>query len=350
MRIVAKRTEDGEYVFSSYDAPGLFEEATGLLNRGECRDAVAGYDRLVREFPSSVYASPALYNAGLCLQELDRPEEAAERFERIVSERPDSPDVAHAHFQLAKLYVALERWDSAVAAADWLLAREDLSPDERLEAMGRRAQALLGAGHLDEAERQARTALGYFRSGSEDGLVRDNHFAATANFVLAEVLRRRAEAIEIPPGGIEAQRPVLERRAQLVLDAQREYFNTIGHEDPRWAAASGYRIGAMYDAFWEAIMDAPVPPPRRKLPEDHLPIYREEYRKELARLVKPLIRHSIRYWELTLMMVERAGVDTEWSTKIREDLEKARERLLDQPEGPGGLPASEPEGGPSSSS
>ena len=44
---------------------------------------------------------------------------------------------------------------------------------------------------------------------------------------------------------------------------------------------------------------------------------------------KPLIRHAIRYWELTLMMVERTGVRTEWSSRVRDDLERARVRLLD---------------------
>lgn len=341
MRITARRTPEGDYVFDSYDAEGLFREATTLLNRGECRGAVQGYDRLVSEFPSSVYASPALYNAGLCLQRLDRPEQAVERFERLVRTMPESPDVVHAHFQLAKLRLDLERWEGAVEAAEWLLAREELAPDGRLEAMTRRAQALLGAGRLEDADRQARTALGYYRSGSEKGFVRDNHFAAGANYVLAETMRRRAADIQIPPGGVETQRPVLEQRAQLVLDAQREYFNTIGYKDAAWAAVSGYRIGEMYDAFWEAIMRAPVPPPRREVSEKLMPVYREEYRKELARLVKPLIRHAIRYWELTLMMVERTGVDTQWGRRIREDLERARQRLLEQPEGPGGLAPSE---------
>jgi tetratricopeptide (TPR) repeat protein len=346
MRITARRTPEGDYVFSSYDAEGLFKEATGLLNRGECPDAVQGYDRIVAEFAGSVFASPALYNAGLCLQRMEQPTEAVARFERLVETQPDSPDINHAHFQLAKLYVALSRWDDAIASADRLLATEGLSPDERIEAMARRAQALLGDARFEDAERQARTALGYYRSGSEKGFVRDDQFAAAANFVLAETQRQQAHAIQIPEGGIEAQRPVLERRAQLVLEAQREYFNTIGFQQPKWAAASGYRIGEMYDAFWHAILRAPVPPPRRALSETQMPIYEEEYRKELQRLIRPLIRHAIRYWELTLMMVERTGVDTDWGARIRDDLERARDRLLEQPEGEADLP--EP-GVPSSS-
>lgn len=338
MRITARRAPDGSYEFTSYDAEGLFEEATALLNEGACEDAVAGYDRIAEEFAESVYVSPALYNAGLCLQRLEQPEASAARFEHLIRTRPDSPDGTHAHFQLAKLYVELERWEDAREAADALLAVEDLPPEERMEALARRSQALLGAGELEDAEGQAQTALGYYRSGAEEGVVRDTYFAAASNYVLAETRRQRAQAIEIPTGGIEAQRPVLEQRAQLVLDAQREYFNTIRYQVPKWAAAAGYRIGEMYDEFWHAILAAPVPPPRRELSEAQMPVYEEEYRKELQRFIKPLIRNAIRYWELTLMMVDRAGYDTDWADRIREDLDKARERLLEQPE-------DEPEGG-----
>ncbi len=53
------------------------------------------------------------------------------------------------------------------------------------------------------------------------------------------------------------------------------------------------------------------------------------------------------------MMIERTGVETEWSAHIREDLERARARLLEQPDATPGTtetatrPAEpEPEGDP----
>ena len=56
----------------------------------------------------------------------------------------------------------------------------------------------------------------------------------------------------------------------------------------------------------------------------------EVYPQELAKLIKPLLRHAVRYWELTLMMVERTGVQTEWAATTRQDLERTRALLLDQ--------------------
>lgn len=332
LRITARRTGDGDFEFDSYDAEMLFRRGTSHLNGKRCEEALEVYDRLVLEFPSSRFVSPALYNGALCLDELDRHEEAAARFDRLVRDLPDSPDRKHALFQLSRLYVDLERFSDAVEVSGLLLSYTDLDTDERIEALARRAQGLYGGGRLDEAADQARSVLAYHKARLDGpDRAREIHFVAAANYVLAETVRARASRIGVPRADVNEQRAELERRAQLILDAQREYFNTIRHTDPHWAAASGYRIGAMYDEFWSAIMAAPVPPPKKALKPAELPIYEEEYRKELARLVRPLIRHSIRYWELTLMMIERTGVQTEWSDTIRADLERARERLLDPP-------------------
>ena len=54
---------------------------------------------------------------------------------------------------------------------------------------------------------------------------------------------------------------------------------------------------------------------------------RANYREALTQYVEPLLRHSIRYWELTLQMIERTGVDTEWRARIEADLTRVRQQL-----------------------
>ena len=64
------------------------------------------------------------------------------------------------------------------------------------------------------------------------------------------------------PEGVEPQKQVLLQRAELLLEAQREYLNTIAFnnlDNYHWAAASGYRIGSMYEELWQAVTRAPVP-------------------------------------------------------------------------------------------
>jgi tetratricopeptide (TPR) repeat protein len=332
LRITAKRGQQG-YEFAAYDAADLFKRATELLNQKKCREAVELYDQVAKEFADGQYASASLYNAGLCLQALGDFGSSAERYSALRERYPDSPDRRDASFQLAEVLVQLSRWQETQAVADELLALTDLSADERLEAMARRSQALLGAQLFDEAERYARGALSFYRTRPKEDPIKDDFFAAACNYVLAETFRQREQAMAFPEG-LEPQKAVLNRRAELILEAQREYFNTISVNNldtHHWAAASGYRIGNMYDEFWLAIMSAPVP--RHLPPEGHA-----IYHAELASLIKPLLRHAIRYWELTQMSIERARIQTPWAEKIKSDLERVRALLQTQPAGPGGLP------------
>jgi len=331
MRIVASAGSGGEVVFDSYDAGQLFEAGTRLLQRGECREAVEQfYDRIIAEFPASRYAAPALYNSGLCLHEGGELEASVPYYEGVLETAPQGRDARHAALQLSQVLIGLERWEPALALVDRVLLREDLQEPERLEGLARRAQALLGLERFDAAGRQARNALSYYRMQERRAAIAEPYFAAAANYVLAESMRMTSETMELPPGSAEEQHTVLDARARLLLNAQREYFNTIRHTDAEWAAAAGYRIGSMYDRFWHSLMGSPIPPPSRTLAEADVPVYEEEYRSELARHIRPLLRHAIRYWELTLLMVERTGVQTDWSARTQTELERMRGLLLEQ--------------------
>lgn len=333
-RIVARRTAGGELELDSYDASQLFDRAYAMSQRGECEPAVVLYDRIASEFPSSRFVSPALYNAGLCLQNAGELAEAVDRYSRLLASTTDSPDAKHARFQMTTALVDLERWEPALESASILLGRDDLRSDERLESMTRRAQSLFGLARIDDAERAARDALSYYRTRQGDEQIADEFFAAAANFVLAETIRVRSEALALPDADVTRQRAVLDRRAELLLAAQRAYFDTMRHTDARWAAAAGYRVGAMYEGLYLAITEATVPPPSRELNPEALEVYRSEYRQQLADRVRPLVRHAIRYWELTLLMVERTGVRSEWVERTRTQLDQARRRLLGPAVGP----------------
>ncbi len=328
---------------TDYDAEMLFDHATGLLQARRCDDAVAAYERLEREFPETRLRSPALYNSGLCLEDRSELPRAADKFRALLALPGRDPrDVLHAQFMLSNIAVRLSLWDEAIALCDAALVSTDLDPDDRISLLARKAQADFGARRLDGAERAARAALAYVRSQEEAQAIRDDFSVGAANFVMAETLRERAGAIRLPEGTTEVQRVALESRARILLDAQREYFATIRRGNAHWAAASGYRIGQMYDAFWTEITEAPVPP-RPDLTPDLRAVFADEYRKNLREMVKPLLQHAIRYWEMTLMMVDRSGVRTEWTERTRADLARVQGALVaDLP----GAPPAPPSGAP----
>ena len=330
LRITAAAQPDGSYRFRAYNAENLFKQGLYWDDRKRYDEAIAWYDRVVAEFGSSRFASPALYNSALCAQRLGQREQALERFQRLLETMPNSPDLRHAHFRIVELSAELGRWQVAREHADVLLSREDLSPEERLEALGQGAHASLQLDQVSEAAAQAADALQYYRLRSARGEIANTYFAAQANFTLAETHRLRSERIALRGGSIDEQRPLLEERSQWLLRAQREYFNTIRWNHAPWSSPSGYRIGQLYAHFFDAIVESTPPPPRDSAAQRHPEEYAKHYRIEVARLVRPLLRHSIRFWELALMMVERIDSRSSWVERIRLDLDRVRARLAQE--------------------
>ncbi|MCB9666714.1 MAG: hypothetical protein H6715_01170 [Myxococcales bacterium] len=322
VRIVPRRTESGEYAFESHDAEQLFRRGTMLERGGNCRSAVHYYDRLAKYFVASSYVAPALYNAGLCLSKTRHYEGAAERFEQLLERFPEAADVKDAQLQLLSLYLRLKQDDSALKLANRALSDANLSVDDRLEAMAARARALYGLEQYGEAERQAQGVLQYYESMPQDSGVTRIDAVASANFLLAQVLAARAALVSVDASTRFEQRQALERRANLILEAQKEYLRTIQRANPYWAVAAGYQIGRMYEAVWTELSEAPMP-------SDIQATDQKVYRDELKALIRPLVQHAVRYWELTLRMIERTGVRSEWTLRVRRDLNRVRERLME---------------------
>ncbi len=356
---------------ANYDAAALFDRGVALAEDAKYRAALRQFDRLLEEFPQDPLRPPTYYNAGWCYLQLSQWDKAETRFKQLVDHHPGTGHARDAQFQRMRVLGELGRWQEVLTLADSLEKLPDVDPDERLEALCRYANAhlqmaiqqlathQLGAQEnqqpkspesqtaegaspqeeslqkpaLDLAQLAAHRAVSYARTRSDEDPITNNFYLGMAHFVLAESLRMRSEAIEIPEAALATQRATLETRAALLLKAQRAYFDAMGSKHPHWAAASGYQIGSMYDGFWTMVMESPIPEPQEPIEsEELLELYRREYRLGLARILKPLLDHAVRYWELTEAMVARTGVENRWSQRLGEDLATLRERvaLLEQ--------------------
>jgi hypothetical protein len=126
-------------------------------------------------------------------------------------------------------------------------------------------------------------------------------------------------AVELPPDdAILGAR--LERKAELLLEAQRLYTNVIRIGDPHWAAAAAYRIGALYHHLWKDILAAPPP---GDLDEEA----REIYLKILRDRIRVLLEKAVLQWERTLKLGRRLRLDNEWVDSTTRDLEELRREL-----------------------
>jgi len=338
VRVTARQPDaEGDVVIEAYDARDLLRRGNEALSGGQCEAALAAYDQLVAEFPSSRMVSAAHYNAALCLGRTGDTGAAVERYLRLVGENPDSSDVTDSLFQAARGYEELERWADAVGIFDRILEITDLSPDERLEAMTRRGSVLVRLNRLTDGEVQLRRTIAYYHR-QKTNAIRTDYYLAQAQYYLGE--GPRAAMAEVELTNDEAQfRQALERRCELLLEAQVQYVQAIRVGNAHWGAASAYRIGQMYSSLYDDVMAVPVPtaepPPDLTAPEE-IEAFRDEFPRHYRRLLReylaPLLHNAIRWWESNLMMVERTGVRGAWVERTRRNLGRVQE-LLEEAEG-----------------
>ncbi len=305
----------------AYDAAMLFERATRAVREQRCEEAVGLYERLVREFPDNPRVPTSHYNRGLCLQRMERLPDAVEAM-RTAAHAPREPDLTRdAWFRVAVIGERAQQPAWVIEASDALLARADLPMSERIEALARRAVALLAQNDRDGAERAAEQAIAIAPTTESVATIGDDTYAAQARVALAEVFRTRANDVVYrveDPAGEEA----ITRRVQLVTHAHVLFNDAIRVGNPHWAAAAGYRIGEMYRDLYRAIVEAPTP-------ADWGAPAREIYRRRTGDRLRPLLQGALRSWEATLTMARRNAIsDNEWVRRATSALDDLRALIL----------------------
>jgi hypothetical protein len=295
----------------------LFAIGTAAFGAGDFARAGAAFSRLADLFPRSGHEPAALFDAGLAFERLEEWRLALERF-RALATRYEGPDAIEATFKVAECQWHLHEPADARATLDGLLRRPELPASERIRALAQRGIVELEEGRPEDAERSLRLAVSEFRSAGDLERL-DEYYAAQAQYYLGEVFRGWFRALPLDPskGDEAALQRDLEHKAEMLLSAQGHYLRAIRMGNDRWAVASGFRIGELYDALRSDLLDAPLPP---GLDQEHA----EAYRAELRRRVRVLAAKAITAYEQTLSRAARSGVD---DLRFLADAQGSLERL-----------------------
>jgi tetratricopeptide (TPR) repeat protein len=295
----------------------LFAVGTAAYGAADYARSAAAFARLADLFPRSRHEAAALFNAGLAYERVEEWRLALERF-RALARKYEGPDAVEAAFRIAECQYHLRDLADARATLDDLARRPDLSAGDRVRALAQRGIVELEEGRPEEAERTLRLALSAYHAASEEERL-DEHFAAQAQYYLGEVYREWFRTLPFDPsrGDEAALERDLERKAEMLLSAQGHYLRAIRMGDDRWAVASGFRIGELYDELRSQLLDAPLPP---GLDDEHA----AAYRAELRRRVRVLATKAITAYEQTLSRAARSGVD---DLRFLADAQGALERL-----------------------
>jgi tetratricopeptide (TPR) repeat protein len=297
-------------------ASELFELALAQFEQGAFLDSARRFDRVARLDPGGPLAGEALFRAGVAYDQAgDSPEhrqQALDHFEKVARAYPGHPLARPALIRATRLLVFLERWQRASSLASTLLGTRP-GPRPLEEALVRAAIALahIEQGRLGEADLQiekARTVIEQEGLNAAGRIPRD---VAALFFALGELRRRRAEAITFRP--LPHSFPdVLEQRAQLILDAQAAYSDTMRAEDAHWSAMAGHQLGRLYERLHEDLM-AISPPPEADTEER-----RRLFEGAMRLRYSVLVDKALTMMEHVVEMAERTAEDSSWIELARD--------------------------------
>ncbi len=304
----------------------LFAIGTSAYGASDWARAAAAFARLADLFPASRHEAAALFDAGLAYERMDEWRLALERF-RTLERKYEGPDAVEASFRVAECLYHLRELGEAREKLDALARRAELSPADRVRALAQRGIVELEDGRTEDAEKSLRLAVSTWNAAAEDERL-DDRYASQAQFYLGEVYREWFRALPLDPSsGDDAKlEKDLEQKAEMLLSAQGHYLRAIRMGNDRWAVASGYRIGELYDELRGQLLDAPLPP---GMDEEHATVYRAE----LRRRVRVLATKAITAYESTLQRAARSGVDdVKFLADAQASLERLRRALADEPQ------------------
>ena len=322
--------------FSDLELAQQFERARADLLHEHYKDAADVFDKLARLAPDGETAPPSLYNGGLAYEGLFEREAAVQRYQKLLDRFPEHEVSRGAYFRLTRLYSFQERWGELASLGDRILARQDLSVLEAIEAHGARALGLIEQEQVDEAARQvglARDLIDQHRLGESGPPPIE---LAQVSFALGEVRRKRSEKITVtplPPNFAE----VLEQRCQALLDAQTAYTDAMRSFDAHWSAMAGYRVGQLYQQLHREVMGITPTAKADTLKKKQL------FEGAMRLRYRVLLEKGLKMMDGTVRLGRRTGEDSTWIHRAEEARKDLRLALEDEKSALARLPFTEGE-------
>jgi len=258
-----KTTPEGEKAAFS---AGQVYERVAYFDR-----AAEAYEVVVKDFPKSAKAPDALYNAGVLRQALGQHDKAIAHYQAYAKKYDDRKDAPEVAFRIGVVYE--EAGDDGHADAAYRSYAKNYRDNPRrvIEAHVRAARTSLALGQWKRtADELDETARAYKRADPKDRAA-TRTWAAEGRYLEGELVLREYEKVglDVKPKLLQK---TLKKKSELLGKAQGIYLSVVDYEDLKWATASLYRVGQIYDSFAEALRTAPTP---NGLSEAEATAYRE---------------------------------------------------------------------------
>lgn len=318
------------------DVEELFVAGQTALRQGDYARAASSFDLIVAQAEPGELRLHAMFQSALAHEAEGDRAGAAQRFDDIGRRFPESALAPEAWLRCMRLQLYTDNWQAAGEIARTYLERyPDAGPRAQIVADAARALALLAVSQQERAEYFIAKGLavvdryGLDRAGRVPGDLAELYFA------LGEARRQRADAAQLDPD-VRHFSASLERRCQLLLDAQSAYSDSMRAYDAHWSTMAGYRVGELYQRLHAELMG--IPAPRAATPRQQ-----QLFEGAMRLRYTVLLRKASKMLDHTLAMARRTGEESEWVRRAEESRSSIAQTLLEEQTALDKLPFSSPD-------
>ena len=312
-------------------AQEVFDRAKTEMQLGKLEHARTLFDRVVvadrAEQPQGTPPSPlgraAMYDAALCSESLGQSKDARDRYATLGNAAPDSTDAADANLRRARLDVEIEDDSDLALASAALLARKDLQPGDRAEAMALQGLALVHTNDLINGGKDVESAEKLLDQAAPGDADPPPQNAAAVEFAKGDLIRARGLQITLspPPPDFSTK---MEARCQSILDAEDAYVDAIKTGELKWAVRAGVRVASLYADLHDDLMS--IEPPKSASTDAKKSLFRGAMRLRY----RILLEKGLGTLDHTLNLESATGVKSAWFDHAKQAKAKLEKQLAEE--------------------
>jgi len=311
------------------DERELLDEALKAAEASDWPRARRVYDALLADLPDSTWRDIYAYNRGLIAMALEDHRAAAQDFQAAATWARAAADRRDSLLHLAIARAGQGHWREAADLLEGVLSTED-RPARRVELRTRAGICRQQIHDWVAAERHYRAAVRLQQESADLYLRHHPEWAARAQYQIGDAYAERFGelSLRLP---LDRMGRDLDEKARLLLKAQNAFLQAIRLRDATWALAAGYRVGELYERFYQDLESAEVPD---DLDDEGRAIYFDELRRRIA----PVLKRAAEVYRKNLEMAARIGARNEWIERTEAGLRKVEAlvaRLPAEPAAPG---------------
>lgn len=322
IRISAKETSPGNVEMEHVATADLFKQANEAAKSGATQQAISLYRRIVSDFPESQFAPVCLFNiAAIYDGQGDLPQTIA-TLRELVKAYPKARESIDGHLYIAALQADHEQFAEANKTLDEVLARDNLTFADRVEAYARKGYSLLELKQYDDADKALQQAVAQWRAANH---IDDPYYIAMASYYRGELAHQKflAAPVRLPDDQEVAD---LEQKRVLAVQAYDYWKEALGYRQAYWATASGYQMSQIFVELWQATVEAPFP---KKLDSSTRP----KYITDVHDRVREHLEKALEGHRMNVELAKAYGVDTTWSQGSEQQAVKIMQMLADDSAG-----------------